>query len=89
MEATVTKYDHPPEPEPGDIKMVIRKGQCFITIPDHEANEPVPVDFIVALGVARSFGDDGFRNAMQRVVHDAAQKGELGEMVSFVPMTVQ
>lgn len=83
------KLDGFPDPEPGDIIMILRHGMAMLTIPDHDHSDEVSEDFRVALGMARAFNDDKFRLMMLNVCQHAIENGDLSDVMSFRPASVQ
>lgn len=70
-----------PEILPTDTLLIIRNGGVFISTPEHEDRDEVPEDFLVALGVARAFGDVDFRQMMLMVTKDASDAGHLDGII--------
>lgn len=83
------KLDGMPDPEPGDIIMILRHGMAMVTVPDHDASGEVPEDFRVALGMARAFNDDKFRLMMLNICQYAIEQGDFSDILSFRPASVQ
>lgn len=78
---SVDALDHLPD----DIVIIIRGGEVMLVVPEHEPSEPVPDDFIVALGFAHAFGDPKMRRILTAIADTEAREGNLDEIMSIRP----
>ena len=70
------------ERQPGDIVLIVRARSVFLSAPDHEADELVPEDFLVAIGIARAFGDPDFRATMKMLAKDTIDDNGLEGLIN-------
>jgi hypothetical protein len=70
-----------PDILPTDTVLIIRDGGVYLSTPEHDDHDPVPEDFLVALGVARAFGDEDFRTMMLMITKSASDAGHLDGII--------
>jgi hypothetical protein len=63
------------EPVATDVLLIVRDGYAYLRGPAGEAEDVVPDDFLVVLGVAMAFNDDGFRAMMKALVKRQTEAG--------------
>ena len=61
--------------------LIVRDHCVFLSAPDHEADELVPEDFLVAIGVARAFGDPDFRATMKFLARNTIDDNGLDGLI--------
>lgn len=68
-------------PEPTDMALFVRHGVAVVSAPEN-AGGVVPDDFLILVGIAASWHDEAFREAMLRRVNLLVREGALTNLMT-------